>query len=188
MVKNPPAMWKTWVGSLGWEDPLEKGKATHSSTLAWWIQWTKERGRLQSMRSLTVGYDWATFTFKDKNKGQDNGKTSLKLYASFFSEEEIYPNLILYLISQKQSYSFHKYLEKYIEKSRLFVSQLERFYFIWAVRFYFSWHPQDPLRPESRWDMSIGILNRQTRYSDCGVATKLNSAELGWQSTRQSLL
>ena len=34
-VKNPPAMWETWVRSLGWEDPLEKGKATHSSILAW---------------------------------------------------------------------------------------------------------------------------------------------------------
>ena len=35
LVKNPPAMWETWVGSLGWEDSLEKGKATHSSILAW---------------------------------------------------------------------------------------------------------------------------------------------------------
>ena len=37
LVKNPPAMWETWVSSLGWEDPLEKGKATHSSMLAWRI-------------------------------------------------------------------------------------------------------------------------------------------------------
>ena len=37
LVKNPPAMWKTWVRSLGWEDPLEKEKATHSSILAWRI-------------------------------------------------------------------------------------------------------------------------------------------------------
>ena len=40
LVKNPPAMWETWVVSLGWEDPLEKGKATHSSILAWRIPWT----------------------------------------------------------------------------------------------------------------------------------------------------
>ena len=39
-VKNLPAMQKTWVQSLGWEDPLEKGKATHSSILAWRIPWT----------------------------------------------------------------------------------------------------------------------------------------------------
>ena len=40
LVKNPPAMWETWVQSLGWEDPLEKGKATHSSILAWRIPGT----------------------------------------------------------------------------------------------------------------------------------------------------
>ena len=40
LVKNPPAMWETWVRSLGWEDPLEKGKATHSRILAWRIPWT----------------------------------------------------------------------------------------------------------------------------------------------------
>ena len=39
LVKKPPAMWETWVRSLGWEDPLEKGKATHSSILAWKIPW-----------------------------------------------------------------------------------------------------------------------------------------------------
>ena len=40
LVKNLPAMWETWVQSLAWEDPLEKGKATHSSILAWRIPWT----------------------------------------------------------------------------------------------------------------------------------------------------
>ena len=40
LVKNPPGMQETWVQSLGWEDPLEKGKATHSSILAWRIPWT----------------------------------------------------------------------------------------------------------------------------------------------------
>ena len=40
LVKNPPAMWEIWVRSLGWEDPLEKGTATHSSILAWRIPWT----------------------------------------------------------------------------------------------------------------------------------------------------
>ena len=40
LVKNPPAMRETWVCSLGWEDPLEKEKATHSSILAWRIPWT----------------------------------------------------------------------------------------------------------------------------------------------------
>ena len=48
MVKNPPAMQETWVGSLGWEDPLEEGMATHSSILAWRIPWTEEPGGPQS--------------------------------------------------------------------------------------------------------------------------------------------
>ena len=51
LVKNPPTMGETSVWFLGWEDPLEKGKATHSSILAWRIPWTEESGRLQSMRS-----------------------------------------------------------------------------------------------------------------------------------------
>ena len=49
LVKNPLAMKETWVLSLGCEDPLEKGKATHSSILAWRIPWTEGPGRLQSM-------------------------------------------------------------------------------------------------------------------------------------------
>ena len=42
MVKNLPAVWETWVQSLGWEDPLEEGTAAHSSILAWRIPWTEE--------------------------------------------------------------------------------------------------------------------------------------------------
>ena len=59
-VKNPPAMQETQVGSLGQEDPLEKGMVTHSSILAWRIPWTEEPGGLQSMESQRVGYDLAT--------------------------------------------------------------------------------------------------------------------------------
>ena len=46
LVKNLPAMWETWIQSLGWEYPLEKGTATHSSILAWRIPWTWEPGGL----------------------------------------------------------------------------------------------------------------------------------------------
>ena len=52
LVKNPPAMQETWVRSLGWEDPLEKGKATHSSVLAWRIP-----RMVQSMEPQRVGQD-----------------------------------------------------------------------------------------------------------------------------------
>ena len=54
MVKNLPAMQETWVQSLVQEDPLEKGKATHSSILVWRIPWTEEPGRLQSMELLEL--------------------------------------------------------------------------------------------------------------------------------------
>ena len=57
MVKNPPALQETQGQSLGWEDPLEKGMATHSSILAWEIPWTNDPGRLQSMGLQRVGYD-----------------------------------------------------------------------------------------------------------------------------------
>ena len=68
MVKNPPAMWETWVRSLGWEDPLEKGTATHSSILPWRIPWTEESGRLQSMGSESIRHDWVTHTQHILNK------------------------------------------------------------------------------------------------------------------------
>ena len=55
LVKNPPAMLETWVRSLGWEDPLEKGIATLSIILAWRIPWTKEPGGIQSMVLQRVG-------------------------------------------------------------------------------------------------------------------------------------
>ena len=51
LVKNLPAMQETWVQFLGWEDPLEKEMATHSSILAWRIPWTEKPGGLQSMGS-----------------------------------------------------------------------------------------------------------------------------------------
>ena len=56
-VKNPSAMQDTWVGSVGREDPLEEGMATHSSSLAWRILWMEEPGGLQSRGLQRVGHD-----------------------------------------------------------------------------------------------------------------------------------
>ena len=56
-VKNLPAIQETQVQSLGWEDPLEKGMATHSSILAWKVPWTEEPGGPESMGSQSVGHD-----------------------------------------------------------------------------------------------------------------------------------
>ena len=57
MVKRLSTMWETWVRSLGWEDPLEKEMAIHSSTIAWKTPWTEEPGRLESKGSERVGHD-----------------------------------------------------------------------------------------------------------------------------------
>ena len=66
-LKRLPAMWETWVRSLGWEDPLEKEMATHSSMPSWRSPWTEKLGGLQSTGSQRVRHDWVTsislFTF-----------------------------------------------------------------------------------------------------------------------------
>ena len=56
-LRSLPAMQETWVRFLGWEDPLEKEMATHSSILAWKIPWTEEPDRLQFMGSQRLGHD-----------------------------------------------------------------------------------------------------------------------------------
>ena len=62
LVKNPPAMWETWVRSLGWEDPLEKGKATHSSILDWRIPraspWGHKESDTTERLSLSLVFIW----------------------------------------------------------------------------------------------------------------------------------
>ena len=77
MVKNLPAMQKAWVRSLGQEDPLGKGMATHSSTLAWRIPWTEEPGGLQSMGLQRLGHDCATNTF-GFTSGSDSKESACK--------------------------------------------------------------------------------------------------------------
>ena len=64
VVKNLSARREIQVQFLGWEDPLEKGMATHSSILAWRILWPEEPGGLQSMGLQRVGHNWVTDTFK----------------------------------------------------------------------------------------------------------------------------
>ena len=71
LVKNLPEMWETWVGSLGWEDLLEKGKATHSSIMAWRIPWT-----VQSMGSQRVRHDSVPFTSLHFTPWRFSGKES----------------------------------------------------------------------------------------------------------------
>ena len=68
MVKRLLTMRETWVPSLGWEDLLEKGMATHSSILAWRIPWTEEPGGLESMGLQRVEHDWVT-SLHSKERG-----------------------------------------------------------------------------------------------------------------------
>ena len=59
MIKNLPAIQETWVLSLGWQDPMEKGMGTHSCIFAWRIPWTEELGGLQSIGLQRIRHDWA---------------------------------------------------------------------------------------------------------------------------------
>ena len=72
LVKNPPAMCETWVQSLGWEDPLEKGKATHSSILAWRMPWTVQSMGSQSQTQLSDFH----FHFQSRKTHQGNSLPS----------------------------------------------------------------------------------------------------------------
>ena len=70
MVKNLPEKQETWVWSLGCEDPLEKGMATHSSILAWRIPWTEEIGRLSRKESDTTELSTLHFSLSKKDRKQ----------------------------------------------------------------------------------------------------------------------
>ena len=65
LVKNLPAMWETWVRFLGWEDPLEKGKASHSSILAWRIPWTYSLWGCKEL-DTTKHLSLSLFTFSEE--------------------------------------------------------------------------------------------------------------------------
>ena len=85
-VRHLPAVRETRVQSLGWQDPLEKEMATHSSTLAWKIPWTEESGGLQSMGSQRVGHDLATslFTLILSHDSNENFRNNLAFQMSTY--------------------------------------------------------------------------------------------------------
>ena len=75
-IRNLPAMQETWVWSLEWEDPLDKGMASHSSILAWEIPWTEKLCRLQSMGWQRVRQNWATKALTQLKWGDQKGVLS----------------------------------------------------------------------------------------------------------------
>ena len=83
MVKNLPAMQETCVWSLGQEDPLEEGMATHSSILVWRIPWTEEPGGLHSIGSQRLRYDWVTDTVRKKLYTDRENRLSYMVKYSF---------------------------------------------------------------------------------------------------------
>ena len=90
-VKRLSAMQDTQVGSLGWEDPLEKEMAAHSSILAWKIPWTVEPGKLPSVGSQRVGQDWATSLTLSLSWQLHHNKTGMK------KKKEMYVILKMFL-------------------------------------------------------------------------------------------
>ena len=96
IVKNPPTMQETWVWSLGWKDPLEEDKATHSSILAWRISWTEEPGGLQSKGSQRIGHDWATkHSIQCCIYGVVNLTHLIRLVCTFASASPCFPHPLL---------------------------------------------------------------------------------------------
>ena len=95
MVKKLPAMLGTWVRSLGREDPLEKGMATHSSILAWRMPWTEEPGGLQSKGLQRVRHDEVSNTFM-----------VFSVPSPLFLSPPLYPLNLVALLSQMLRNSF----------------------------------------------------------------------------------
>ena len=88
LVKNLPAMWETWVLSLGWEDPLEKGKATHSSILAW---------RIPLIIKKRIKYSGLEKAFYNNNK-----KEQIKKESTFFKVfNPHFPKVLTYILEHK---------------------------------------------------------------------------------------
>ena len=108
LVKNLSTMWETWIWSLGWEDPLAKGKATHSSILAWRIPWTTK-----SMGSQRVELNWAIFThFFFPHKSLDSKmkeKNKIPFSSHVFPHSEIHRYPFPFL---KQKNPVHTALDK----------------------------------------------------------------------------
>ena len=77
--------YESWVWSLGWEDPLEEGTATHFSILNWWIRWTEEPGGLQFIELQRVGHDWSDFVCKQEWLKDLPGGWVVKKYACYCS-------------------------------------------------------------------------------------------------------
>ena len=121
MVKNLPAMWEIWVWSLGQEDPLEKGMATHSSILAWRIPWTEKPGWLPIHRTAEL----------DTIEQPTLPKISAEAYLIFYH--------FTYLFSLTQNYFVNDEKPPWINESMLDIIFLIWFTFSWIKWKHFCW-------------------------------------------------
>ena len=123
LVKNPYAMWETWIQSLGWEDPLEKGKPTHCSILAWRIPWTVQSVGLQRVGHdgdfmiFTVSLGFVCFSFSNSCRwwvrlfisdfssflGQSCITIKLPLRTAFYASHGFFLCFLLLFVSQLSS-------------------------------------------------------------------------------------
>ena len=151
MVKNSPAMQKTWVQSLGWEDPLEKGMANHSIILAWRIPWTEEPDQLQSIVSQRVRHDWATNThnFRQPFPQRTTTKISVNLFIYSFS--------LLNLLMRKLGHREVKYwnLTKVAQLPNPgYHTALSRFYRL-------TWSQQDEIK---YWEVNAVVIQWRVNF------------------------
>ena len=111
VVKNPSVMQETWVWSLGWKDPLEKGKATHSSILAWRISWAEESGGLQSM-AIIAGHVMKQTGFQNVVPGYRLSCILWKIKSFHFPTSLLVVDIVRYLTIWWiwQSISFPKFV------------------------------------------------------------------------------
>ena len=131
-------MQETWVWFLGWEDPLEKGMATHSSVLAWRIPWTEEPGGLQSMGSQRVRHNWGTEHTHSWNRSFIWAKlrsiawktTSLRKrgfqHSFIFCHHKEYPTSQGYIPSRFRKYKTQKIADQHVHNKSVWFWHLGR--------------------------------------------------------------
>ena len=105
LVKNPPAMWEAWAWFLGWEDLLEKGKAMHSSILAWRIPWT-----IQSMGLQRIGHNSASFTSILEELNGESGQARVIFHCQVSSVFKMISVIIFHLHSYLKVTTYKFYI------------------------------------------------------------------------------
>ena len=149
---NLPAIWETQFWSLGWEDPLEKGMATHSSILAWRIPWTEEPGGLQFMGSRRVIHNWVTNTHNHWDSHMEQ-LTGSKLGKEYVKAVYCQPANLTYMQNHKKFWtgwltSWNQDCQEKYQQSQI-------------CRWYHSngrkWRPRESLDESEKVDLKLNV-------------------------------